>query len=124
MDMVEITIMKLCHGGCLCGMVRYQVKLDLGQIISCSCSYCSKRGLLLAFVSDDQFSLVSDDTEITDYSAVSTSLEHKFCRTCGAEVFARRKRQNGSRMIAINVRSLDGIDISALTIVRGNCNGY
>jgi hypothetical protein len=116
--------MQLCHGGCLCGRVRYQVKLDLGRVISCSCSYCSKRGLLLAFVSADQFALLSDDTEITDYSAVSTSLDHKFCRTCGTEVFAWRKQQNGSRMIAINVRSLDGIDVSDLTIVRGNCDGY
>lgn len=116
--------MQLHQGGCLCGRVRYQVKVDLERVISCSCSYCSKRGLLLAFVSGDQFALVSGDTEITDYSAESTSFIHEFCRTCGTEVFAWRKRQNESRMIAINVRSLDGIDVSAVDIVAMCCEEF
>ncbi len=116
--------MRLHQGGCVCGRVRYQVKVDLERVISCGCSYCSKRDLLLALVSEDQFALVSGGTEITDYSTASTSLIHEFCRTCGTEVFAWRKRQNGSRMIAINVRSLDGIDVSAVSVAAMSCEEF
>jgi len=36
-------------GGCQCGKVRYQVELELGEVIACNCSRCGRLGSLLAF---------------------------------------------------------------------------
>ena len=41
---------KTYTGGCHCGKVRYEATTDLGQVLSCNCSICTKRGLLLSFV--------------------------------------------------------------------------
>ena len=35
-----------------------------------------------------------------------------FCKTCGIKSFARGKRPDGTEMVAINVRCLDGIDLA------------
>jgi len=54
-------------GGCHCERVRYKVTADLRRVISCSCSHCQKRGLLLAFTTPDQFFLTAGQSEFSDY---------------------------------------------------------
>jgi hypothetical protein len=37
------------------------------------------------------------------------------CPDCGIEAFARGKAPDGKEMVAINVRCLDGVDLTALS---------
>jgi hypothetical protein len=47
-------------GGCHCGKVRYEVKLNLGMpAISCNCSMCGRSGTLLSFVPATHFKLLT-----------------------------------------------------------------
>ena len=46
-------------GGCHCGAVRFETTTDLGKVISCNCSICSLRGLLLTFVPAGQSKLLA-----------------------------------------------------------------
>ena len=108
--------MKTYTGGCHCGKVRYEATTDLGQIISCNCSICTKRGLLPSFVKPDQFVLLSGQDDLADYQFGSKTIHHLFCPACGVESFARGTAPDGSEMIAVNVRCLDGVDIGALTL--------
>ena len=105
---------KTYTGGCHCGAVRYEVTTDLKQVISCNCSICAKRGALLTFVPEGQFKLLAGEGTLKDYQFNNKVIHHLFCPTCGIESFAKGTRPDGARMAAINVRCLDGVDISAL----------
>jgi hypothetical protein len=103
-------------GGCHCGQVRYEVETDLGMVISCNCSICSKKGLLLAFVPAENFLAVSGESALVDYQFNKHVVHHLSCARCGVESFARGQMPDGTPMVAINVRCLDGVDLSALTL--------
>ena len=103
-------------GGCHCGKVRYEVTLELGTVIACNCSICSKKAHLLAFVPVDAFSLGSGDSELTDYQFNKMAIHHLFCRTCGIASFAKGIGPDGTPMVSINVRCLDGVNVDELKV--------
>ncbi|KQZ96038.1 aldehyde-activating protein [Mesorhizobium sp. Root157] len=106
------------QGGCHCGKVRFQVDVDLSSPITCNCSYCSKRGSMLAFTPAESFSLEKGDGDLTEYRFNTKTIAHLFCASCGMESFARATMPDGIRMVAVNVRCLDGVDADALTSQR------
>ena len=59
--------MQTHTGGCHCGKVRYEVRLELGEVLECNCSICSKTGSLLAFVPASQFELNSGADALREY---------------------------------------------------------
>jgi len=107
---------KMHEGGCHCGNVRYQVTIPLGEVMECNCSICSKTGSRLTFVAPGQFRLLAGADKLSDYQFKSKTIHHLFCPVCGIRSFARGKRPDGSEMIAINVRCLEGVDASALAV--------
>lgn len=108
---------KTYAGGCHCGKVRYEVDTALEPVISCNCSMCSKKGTLLTFVSEPEFRLQSGEGELSDYTFNKHVIHHLFCKTCGITSFARGARpSDGAKMVAINVRCLEGVDLGSLTI--------
>ena len=107
---------KKYTGGCHCGDVRYEVTMPLSEVMQCNCSICSKTGTLLAFAPADQFRLLSGGDRLTDYQFGKKSIHHMFCPTCGIRSFARGSGPGGAEMAAINVRCLDGVDLSALPV--------
>jgi hypothetical protein len=104
-------------GGCHCGKVTYEVKTDLEQVISCNCTICSKKGYLLTFVPPEKFRLLSgEEKALTDYQFNHHVIHHLFCPTCGIQSFARGKKRDGSPMVAVNVRCLDGVEPGQLKV--------
>lgn len=104
-------------GGCHCEKVRFEVELELKEVISCNCSICSKRGYLLAFAPDASFKLLSGEGSLGDYQFGKKRIHHYFCSSCGVGSFGKGATPDGQIMRAINVRCLDGVDIQKLTIV-------
>ena len=104
-------------GGCHCGRVRYEVDADLSRVMSCNCSICRKRGLLLAFAPPASFRLRTGSEALTDYQFNRNVIHHLFCSSCGTASFARGVGQDGSEMIAINARCLDDVDLEGLNVV-------
>jgi hypothetical protein len=99
-------------GGCHCGKVRYEVKGDLSQAITCNCSMCMRKGTILAFVPLEQFKQTAGEQMLTDYQFHKKSIHHLFCKVCGVTSFAKGKSPDGKEMAAINIRCLDNIDLS------------
>ncbi len=66
-DIQQCPRRKTYTGGCHCGRVRYEVTTDLAMVMECNCSHCSKRGLLLTFVTPDKFTAVAGDDGLKDY---------------------------------------------------------
>jgi hypothetical protein len=106
-------------GGCHCGKVRYEVKIDLGSpVIACNCSMCGRSGTLLAFVPATQFTLQAGQDVLTDYLFHKRHIHHLFCRVCGIKPFARGTGSDGGETIAVNVRCLDGVEVDKLQVVN------
>lgn len=107
-------------GGCHCGLVRYEVEMNLEKAISCNCSICLKRGSLLDFVSELKFTLLSGEDELKDYQFNKQIIHHLFCKNCGILSFGRGTAPDGTKMVAINVRCLDGVELSKVNIQEYN----
>ncbi len=104
------------HGSCHCGKVQYDVEIALEGAVACNCSMCGRKGTLLAFVPEEQFHLRSGEEALTHYRFHKQVIDHNFCSTCGVTSFARGQRPDGAKMVAINVRCLDGVDVGAIPI--------
>lgn len=102
-------------GGCQCGAVRFEVVADLGSTITCNCSRCGRLGSILTFVPAGSFTLLSGEGAMTDYQFNKHVIHHLFCATCGIESFARGTGPDGSEMVAVNVRCLDGVEPAGLS---------
>src|SRR3954466_7274702 len=105
---------KTYAGGCHCGHVRYQAQADLNRVMSCNCSICTQRGLILTFLAPAQFHLESGDDDLKEYRFNKHRIQHLFCPNCGIEAFARGTAPDGSETIALKVRSIDGIEVATL----------
>ncbi|MBH1999031.1 MAG: GFA family protein [Sphingomonadaceae bacterium] len=104
------------QGSCHCGAVTFSVDADPPtEAMTCNCSHCSRKGLVLTFVPADQFALNSGEDRITDYLFYKHNITHQFCKTCGTQPFALGKSPNGP-MRAINLRCVPEVDIASLTI--------
>jgi hypothetical protein len=89
-------------GGCQCGKVRYEVQLDINEVLSCNCSRCGRLGSLLAFASASQFKLTQGANDLTTYEFNRHMIQHKFCSTCGIQSFAIGKHpKTGESLQAI-----------------------
>lgn len=110
--------MTTVHGGCHCGAVRFEVELELGPVMSCNCSICSKEGWLLAFVPEAAFTLQQGQDALRDYQFGKHHIHHQFCTTCGIRSFSWGAAEDGSKMVSINVRCLDGVDVASLPVQR------
>ncbi|HEX4404439.1 MAG TPA: GFA family protein [Polyangia bacterium] len=105
------------EGGCHCGRVRYEVRLDLSKpVMACNCSMCGRTGTLLTFVPTESFTLRSGEDALTDYRFNKHVINHAFCGVCGIKSFARGQKPDGTAMVAINARCLDDVDLAALTV--------
>jgi hypothetical protein len=66
----------------------------------------------------DQFNLKQGIDGLTDYQFGKKHIHHLFCPDCGVASFARGNLPQKGEMIAINVRCLDDVDISALQVMH------
>jgi len=108
---------QIFSGGCQCGKVRYEVQMDIGEVLACNCSRCSRLGWLLAFAPITHFTLLSGGADLTTFEFNKHTIQHQFCSTCGIQSFAIGTHpKSGAKMAAINVRCLDHVDLDALRV--------
>ena len=103
-------------GSCHCGKVKFEAKMKLENAVSCNCSIGLKRGSLLDFVPETDFKILSGEGNLTEYLFNKKVIHHQFCKTCGILPFARAVSPDGQKMVAINLRCIDQIDLSKLKV--------
>lgn len=80
--------MKHYTGSCHCGLVQYEVDVDLEKpVIECNCSHCERKGFLLSFTARENFKLLSGEENLTEYKFNKNVISHLFCNTCGVQCF-------------------------------------
>lgn len=103
-------------GGCHCGAVRYEATGDLSKAITCNCSHCEIKGLALAFVPAEDFTLTTGEDKLTDYLFNKHVIRHRSCNICSVQPFGFGKKPDGGEMVAINVRTLDNHAFDTVTL--------
>lgn len=103
-------------GSCHCGQVAFEVEGDLTQVMDCNCSICSRKGSLLWLVPRDNLRLLTPEENLSTYTFGKHAIKHRFCPTCGIHPFGEGTDPSGNRMAAVNVRCLEGVDLSSLPV--------
>jgi hypothetical protein len=97
--------------------VAFEVETDLEQVIECNCSHCSRKGYLLTFVPRGALNIVRGEEDLAVYTFNTHTIQHRFCATCGCALFGEGKKPTGEATAAINVRCLEGVELSELKTV-------
>ena len=103
-------------GSCHCGQIAFEVESELKQVMDCNCSICSRKGMLLWFVPRDQLRLLTPEERTSTYTFNKHKIKHRFCPTCGVQPYAEAADPSGKPMAAVNVRCLEGVDVSSLPV--------
>jgi hypothetical protein len=105
------------RGSCHCGKIAYEVEGEIGPVIECNCSICSRKGSLLWFVPRASLRLLTPEANASEYLFNKHLIHHRFCPTCGIHPYAVGKEpKEGREMAAINVRCLEGLDLTKLQV--------
>lgn len=113
-------------GSCHCGKITFRIESDLPkELTRCTCSFCSKRGALLAYYQPDQFHLTSNPASTDAIYRWNTKLvAHHFCNECGCATFSDSPafELNGNwdgttRRIGVNARLFDDFDAAQAPVV-------
>lgn len=99
-------------GSCHCGQIAFEVEGTLEQALECNCSICSRKGYLLWFVPRAQFKLLTDANATGTYTFNRHAIQHHFCLRCGCAPFASGSDPSSGEIAAVNVRCLEGIELS------------
>jgi len=102
-------------GSCHCGRIAFDVEGDLHDVAECNCSICSKRGALWWFVPRAQVHFSTPESNLSTYQFGKKRIRHHFCAVCGCAPLSA-SLYNDVEMAAINVRCLDNVDLSTLTV--------
>ena len=103
-------------GSCHCGKVAYEVEGEIGEVLSCNCSMCQRKGSLLWFVPADKFRLLTDPKDMGTYLFNKHVIQHHFCKTCGIAPFSEGKDPKGNAVAAVNIRCLEGIELEKIPV--------
>jgi hypothetical protein len=103
-------VAKAYSGSCQCGAVRYEATVDLDNTLSCNCSRCGRLGSILTFSPEENFTLLAGEDSLTEYLFNRHAIHHLFCKVCGIQSFSRGSSPDGTAMIAVNARCLEGVD--------------
>ena len=96
------------EGGCHCGQVRFRATIDLDQLSQCSCTVCTKKGILILSIFPTDFQLLRGKNALTVYTFQTGVAQHPFCKHCGMHSFYVPRSQPDK--VTVNARCLDGID--------------
>lgn len=110
--------MKTYKGSCHCGNVRFEMDTDLAVVLTCNCSFCSRRGAILHPVLPENFRILAgapgEPSGAKTYG--SGIFTHHFCPNCGIQCFSR---QDGKGRFAprvnVNIGCFDPSLLEGLT---------
>jgi hypothetical protein len=104
------------RGSCHCGKVAYHTDVEPKEAMSCNCSICRRKGHVLMFITPDKFTLETPRENIGAYTFKSHSIRHLFCTNCGCSPFNEGTDPKGNKMVALNLRCAEDVDLTKITI--------
>ena len=104
-------------GSCHCGKIAFHFEsAPITEGMECNCSICGRKGAIMHFLPESAFTLKTPQENISTYQFNKHHINHNFCANCGTAPFSDGAGPDGSKMVAINLRCVDGVDPRALKI--------
>jgi hypothetical protein len=112
-------------GSCHCGKTAFSILGEIpAKLTRCTCSFCSKRGVLWAYYEPRQFQLTTSTTDDATYRWQTKLVAHHFCPVCGCGTFTDSPAfepdgswDNTTRRIGVNARLFDDFDAALAPVV-------
>lgn len=104
------------QGSCHCGAISFDVSGTIDGALDCNCSMCVRKGALLWFVPRDALQLRAAPDAIGTYTFNRHVIKHHFCKTCSIHAYGEGTSPDGTAMAAINLRCLEGVDLSGIPV--------
>jgi len=97
-------------GGCLCGAIRYTIRVPVTELRACHCTHCQKAsgagGSVNAVIPSSAFQITQGTPKRFDAKADSgRTLYRYFCGDCGSPIYSQRATVPG--MIVVRAGTLD-----------------
>jgi len=108
------------RGSCHCGQIAFEVEGEISEVMSCNCSMCQRKGILMWFVPRTAMKLLTPRDKMSTYTFNKHVIKHHFCPTCGIHPFGEGVSPSGGEMAAINARCLEGLDLEPLKVKEFN----
>jgi hypothetical protein len=104
-------------GSCHCGKIAFSFEsAPITEGLECNCSICQRKGSILHFIPAADFELKTPREDVSTYTFNRHVIAHHFCATCGIGPFAEAENPAGTKMVALNLRCIDGVDPRDLKI--------
>jgi hypothetical protein len=103
-------------GSCHCGKVSFEVEGEIKEGLACNCSMCQRKGSLLWFVPREKLQLLSPEDAAKTYTFNNHVIKHRFCPDCGIHVYGEARDPKGNPTAAINIRSIENIDLAPISV--------
>src|SRR5688500_14905392 len=65
-------------GSCHCGNIAFEAEGEFDKAMECNCSFCRRRGVLLAFVPRDKLELTTPRENLSTYHFNKEVIAHHF----------------------------------------------
>ena len=104
------------QGRCHCGRVAFSVSGQISGALECNCSICHRKGSVLWFVPREQFELVTPEEAAASYTFNRHVIKHRFCKFCGIHAYGEGVDPKGNSIAAVNLRCIDGFELSSVPI--------
>lgn len=107
------------QGSCHCGRIAFTLNTEapITEVLDCNCSLCRRRGALLWFGPREALVLDTPEDNVGLYRFNTHRLDHHHCPACGVSPYSEGDDpRSGGRMVAVNVRCLPAVDLSALKV--------
>lgn len=98
------------RASCHCGAVVLEVRLSapLSEARRCDCSFCRRRGAIMASAALDGVKILQGADRLTLYSFNTHTAQHWFCSVCG--IYTHHRRRSNPNEYGINVGTLEGVN--------------
>lgn len=106
------------RGSCHCGRIAFEVEGTIDGALACNCSICERKGSLLWFVPRENLRLTTPETNLSTYTFNKHAIKHRFCANCGIHPFGEGVDPKGNARAAINIRCLEGVDLTSVRVTH------
>lgn len=98
------------QGGCHCGAIRFEVRVENDTAVVCNCSICRKKGFIHLIVPPQNFTLLQGSQALTTYRFNTEVAQHTFCKICGIHPFYRPRSHPDAYDVNLNCLDQDVSD--------------
>ncbi|KAL4932381.1 GFA family protein [Aspergillus undulatus] len=110
--------MSSYNGSCHCGTVKFtftlRAPIEEQEVVNCNCSICTKNGYLMVYPKVSETTFNHPEDAVRTYYHATKRFPHFFCVNCGTSVYA--KGPEGTDFMAVNARTIEGIEIEKLKL--------